>query len=119
MLDRPALAAFTRFAWSAADVVLLTALLWLADPPRGPLLVGYPLLIAASGLFFQVPLVWFTTTMSLASYAALLVLHPQEARPPHYALIFAATLAVLGFIVAYQVYRVRALSRYFENRTFS
>ena len=39
-----------------------------------------------------------------------------EPGPPHYSIIYAAVLAVLGFIVAYQVDRVRTLGRYFEQR---
>jgi hypothetical protein len=30
--------------------------------------------------------------------------------------LFSATLAVLGFVVAHQVYRLRALSRYYDHR---
>jgi hypothetical protein len=37
-------------------------------------------------------------------------------QPGHYPLIFAAVLAVLGFIMAYQIHRVRVLSRYFEQQ---
>jgi hypothetical protein len=35
---------------------------------------------------------------------------------PHYLVIFAAVLAVQGLITAHQVHRVRALSRYYEQR---
>lgn len=118
MLHRERLADFTRFAWAAADAVLLTTVLYLAraDGPLGPLVIGYPLLVAASGLFFRVRLVWFMTFASLVSYAALMIARPEQTEQPHYAIIFAATLAILGFIVAYQVYRVRVLSRYYEHR---
>ena len=113
-MDR--LAEIARYSWSAADAVLLTALIWLADPPRGPLLVGYPLLVAASGLFFRVRLVAFTTSFCLVTYVMLQFFVPEEARPRHYPYIFGLVLAVIGFIVAYQVYRVRALSRHFERQ---
>ena len=106
-----------RFGWSAADILILTALLLLAqlDGSIGPLLIGYPLLIISAGLFFQVRLVWLTTFLSLIAFAALILQQPEPG-PPHYSMIYAAVLAVLGFIVAYQVDRVRALSRYFERR---
>lgn len=116
LLHRETFTDVVRFAWSAADVLLLTTHLFLAEPPIGPVLVGYPLLIVASGLFFQVRLVWFTTIVSLVSYAGLLLLRDDQPGPAHYPIIFAAVLAVLGFVVAYQVYRVRVLSRFYESR---
>jgi len=120
ILNRERFVDVARFLWSATDVVLLTNILLLSleDGPIGPLLIGYPLLVAASGLFFRVRLVWFTTAVSLLSYLALVLKGDTAAEsvPPHYPLIFAGALAVLGFIVAYQVYRVRVLSRYFESR---
>jgi len=63
-----------------------------------------------------VRLVWFMTFMCLNSYAVLVSLLPLEREPAHYPVIYAAVLAILGFIVAYQVYRVRVLGRYYENR---
>jgi serine/threonine-protein kinase len=105
-----------RFLWAAGDVVWLTTLLVTAHGPRGSLLIGYPALVAASGLFFRVRLVAFTTLASLIGYAALLRLRPDDAGPAHYPVIFAALLGVVGFIVGYQVYRLRLLSRYFERK---
>ena len=107
-----------RYAWATTNVVLLTALLYISDRPLGPLLIGYPLLLAASGLWFHVRLVGFTTALSLASYAVLLWLRPDElhAQPIHYPLIFAAVLAVLGFVVGYPIRRLRVLGRYFDRQ---
>ncbi|MGH7199075.1 MAG: serine/threonine-protein kinase, partial [Planctomycetaceae bacterium] len=116
MLNVDRLVQFTRYAWSAADVILFTSLLFVADQPVGTLLGAYALLIAASGLFFQVRLVWFTTFTALASYTALILLQPDPNEPRHYPIIFGTVLAVLGFVVAYQVYRVRVLSRYYDGR---
>lgn len=116
MLRRDRLAGAPRFLWTAADVAVLTGLLFLAELPYGPLVVGSPLLIAASGLFFQERLVWFTTLISLVAYAGLNLLQHDPLLMPHDPIIFAAVLAVLGFIVAYQVHRMRVLSRYYETR---
>ncbi len=115
-LHRESLAYFTRFAWAAADVLMLTWMFSITGGPVGPLLVGYPLLIAASGLFFRVRLVWFTTVVSILSYAALVFARVESSDPPHYPVIFAAALGVIGFIMAYQVERVRILTRYYEQR---
>jgi serine/threonine-protein kinase len=78
--------------------------------------VGYPLLIAASGLFSQVRLVWFTTAAALLAYLALEWLRAEPGPQPHYRYFFVAVLAILGFVVSFQVRRVRALARYYESR---
>lgn len=106
-----------RFAWSAVDCILLTTAVALADGPRGMLLIGYPLLVVASSLFFRIRLVVFTTIVSLATFAVLMTIRPEEARPSHYPLMYGATLIVIGCVVAYQVHRVRALSRYYHHRS--
>jgi serine/threonine-protein kinase len=107
------------FAWSSVDVLLLTALLYLTGSQASPLVVGYPFLVAASGLWFRVRLVWFTTAVAAAVYAILVVTMHREGRTlplPHYHVIFLVALAVLGFVTAYQVQRIRVLSRYYEHR---
>ncbi len=116
MLNQERLADFTRFAWSATDVILLTILLLIVDPPIGPLLIGYPMIIAAAGMFFRVRLVVFTTLVTLAAFAVLAWKRPEEILLVQYGVIYAAVLAVLGFVIAYQVYRVRVLSRYYDSQ---
>ncbi|MCC7419439.1 MAG: serine/threonine protein kinase [Planctomycetaceae bacterium] len=116
MLNRESLADIARYAWCGADAALLTTLLWLSDPPRGPLLVGYAALVAGSGMFFRVRLVLCMTCICIVAYGVLLRLHPAEARPAQYPAIYMVVLAIIGLIVAYQVYRLRILSRYFESR---
>ncbi|MEO1993882.1 MAG: serine/threonine-protein kinase [Planctomycetaceae bacterium] len=106
-----------RIAWLTTDVILLTLVLYLAgaapDPkPLGPLVVGYPLLIVSSGLFVRQRLVWFTTLMSLAAYVVLLMLLPGERQPIHYPALFMTILVLVGFIVVYQVHRLRILGRF-------
>jgi serine/threonine-protein kinase len=111
----PRWAVWARWAWALVDVVFFTVILYMAEPPRGPLLVGYPLVIAAAGLFFQVRFVAFATVISVVSYVALILVVPDEAVKPHFCILFAFGLSVLGLIVAVQVRRVRALSRYYEG----
>ncbi len=116
LLGRSGVNSWAPYAWLTADVVLLTTLLCLAPGPLGPLLAGYPLLIAASGLFSQVRLVWFTTALALGAYLSLEGLRADPGPQPHYRYFFVAVLAILGFVVAFQVRRVRALARYYETR---
>jgi len=88
--------------------------------------VGYPLLIAASGLWWRVRLVWITTLLAIAAYGVLYldaslswqggVPHWQEPEQLRYANIFMAGLLLTGYTVARQVRRILALGRYYENR---
>ena len=105
-----------RYGWVLTDVVLVTATLWLAHAPRGLLMVTYPMLIIGAGLFFRVSLVAFTTAAALIAFSLLVVLHPEEARPLHFACLYCVEVVGIGFMVGYQVQRVRALSRFYERR---
>ena len=109
------LATVSRFLWLASDAIFLTKMLVLSAPPAGALLVVYPLLIAASGLFIQESLVLFMTSVSLMSYALFLYMRPIEATPWHYPMIFSAILIVIGVVISHQVNRIRLLSRHFDT----
>jgi len=109
------LATVSRFTWLASDAIFITKMLVLSTPPAGPLLVVYPLLIAASGLFIQESLVLFMTSVSLISYALFLYMRPIEATPWHYPMIFSAILVVIGVVISHQVNRIRLLSRHFDT----
>ena len=79
-------------------------------------MVVYPLLIAASGLWFRVPLVWFMTLACEVAFGALLIVQPALRDPWHHALLVAVVLVMTGAATAFQVNRVRALSRCYERR---
>lgn len=98
------------------DVSLLTALFSHAYDDRGTLIVIYALVIVTSGLWFQERLVWFATIACELGFLVLLVDRPILASPWHYPLLVLVTLAALGAATAFQVHRVRALSRYYERR---
>jgi len=118
VLRQPRWGEVIRLAWSAADVVLMSAILISLDALESSLVVGYALLIAASGLWNSVRLVWFTTILAMICYAILAVdsyaLHPWVHR--QYPNAFLAALGVTGFVVARQVRRMGTLSRYYEQR---
>lgn len=119
LINRGSMSYRLRFGWCASDVIVLTFVLYLSGEDGrsiGPLLIGYPTLVAASGLFFRVRLVLFAAAISVLSYLVLTQTIPQASTPSHYPVIFSGLLLVLGWIVAYQVHRVRALSRYYEHR---
>jgi eukaryotic-like serine/threonine-protein kinase len=127
-----------RLLWSAADIGFLTLEIKLFEQPgmspEGPvvrvettLLVGYPLLIAASGLWWRVGLVWITTALTMCAYAWLYVdsalawhgVIPSWSRSSpdfQHPNIFLAALLVTGYVVARQVKRILLLSQYYEHR---
>src|SRR5262249_7476124 len=96
-----------------------TILLKVLKAMETSLLVGYPLLIAASGLWFRVHLVWVTTALAEVAFG-FLVLDKVLSRTPwksnQYPNIFMAALLVTGFVVARQVKRFWVLSSYYERR---
>jgi eukaryotic-like serine/threonine-protein kinase len=108
-----------RLIWLTVDAILITAELWLVEAVYSPLLIIYALFIVASGLWFRTWLVWCTTALAIAGYTFLLVdAAGRDAlgQSPHYHVIVYVGLLALGFMVAYQVQRVRVLSRYYERR---
>ena len=115
-----------RMLWSSADLICLTLALKLLNRVESTLLVGYPLMIAASGLWFRVNMVWFTTGLAIACYLVLYFDTAFDWSQPfptwakqddlQYPNIYVAGLMLTGFVVARQVKRTLALGQYYENR---
>lgn len=101
-----------QLIWAAIDPLLITALIYLAEPPRAPLVVAYPAFVAASGLWARPALVYVATATSLAGYAFILLLLPEMFQPLHHVLIVVAVIVCVGLSVGHQVERLRTLSRY-------
>ncbi len=129
-----------RVLWSAADVICMTIVTKLLETvaPESTagirivhvettLLVGYPLLIAASGLWWRVHLVWITTILAAVAFCGLYLdaaLWWRGGRPAWHPSpdlihpnIFLAALGLTGYVVARQVRRILALGRYYEQRS--
>ena len=113
-LRREKTAEFARLGWAVTDPMFLLYVLKQADEIE-TILVGYPVIIAASGLWFRERLVLVSTASCIVSYGALLALRHEPISLVHYPVIFVTALAVIGGVVAFQVQRVRTLSRYFEQ----
>ncbi|HBO46100.1 MAG TPA: hypothetical protein DD670_19690 [Planctomycetaceae bacterium] len=109
------------FGWGTLDAALLfVVLFFLADGAASPLVVGYPLLIVGSGLWFRVRFVWYMTALSIVSYGVL-VADFYHWRPELMVgfdtdfdrhVVFVAALLVEAMIVGYLVQRLRTLSGY-------
>lgn len=103
-----------RASWLAMDVALLTTLLGLLEAVTTTAVLGYPLLIAISGLWVRPWLVWQTTALCVAGYISLVVGHKLQGLPwttgtkeddPNIALVL---MIVTGHVVALQVRRACA-----------
>ncbi len=109
------------FVWGPVDVAALTAVLDLGNGPASAMTVGYPGLIVLSGLWFRVRLVTFVTSLAIVSYLAIVadyVIRRSDLRqefpfPTSNFVFFVFGLFVVGAAVAYQVYRLRSLTRFF------
>lgn len=115
--------ALLKFVSTACDVVLLTAILVVADGPKSPLVVGYFLLIALSALRFNLPLIWMATAGSMAGYLVLLgdaKWFDESVRVPRYhQIIFLLALALSGIVLGQVIRRVRHLARDYAARVDS
>jgi serine/threonine-protein kinase len=114
-----------RFVWAMLDSALLLAALLIADGAASPLVIGYPLLIVASGLWFRVRFVWMVTGLSLLSYSVLVydfyyrrATELQAKVPPDFmrhVIFFLGLIAIAG-VIAYLVDRLRTLSSYYGQK---
>jgi hypothetical protein len=110
-----------KFLSTAADLVLLTIILMLADGPKSPLVVAYFLLIVLALLRFSLPLIWFTCGgsilcyMFLLGYAKWFAVH--DIRVPRYQqAIFLLALVLTGIILGQVVRRVRRMASEYAAR---
>ncbi len=110
-----------RYTWGTLDSLALLTVLLIADGAASSLVIGYPLIIVGSALWFRVRFVWFMTLLSLLSYGVLVIdfyfRRPelQKVMDAGYSrhVIFAVGLLILGAIVSYLVQRLRILSSFY------
>jgi serine/threonine-protein kinase len=110
-----------RFVWGTLDSLALFTVLRLGYGAISSLVVGYPLIIVASGLWFRVRFVWFITFLSLLSYGVLVIdfyywrpeLHEGTYAGFDRHVIFALAMLLTGSVVAYLVQQVRTLSNFY------
>ena len=106
-------------AWIATDVLIFSLVLMARGVETGPLIIGYPILIAIAGLWFKASVIWFATlTTEIGVLTLLPYWHGWDylRDNPHHPLLVMVMLAVQGMVMAYQVERVRSLSRFYGSR---
>jgi hypothetical protein len=104
-----------KFLSTAADIVLLTAILVVADGPKSPLVVAYLLLIVLATMRFSLPLIWFASIGSIFGYAFLLgYARWFTERDMHVAryqqAIVVLALALTGIVLGQVIRRVRQMA---------
>jgi serine/threonine-protein kinase len=116
------------FIWGTLDSILFLIVLLVGYGVASAMIVGYILLIVASGLWFRVRFVTYMAVLSLLSYGVLMVDYYYIWRPwldaqsdvPNLTfdrhVIFAVSLAIAALIVAYLVERVRILSSFYGQK---
>ena len=119
-LRRQVFPAALKFISTGCDIVLLTAILTVADGPKSPLVVGYLLVIALSTVRFNLPLVWFSTAGSAAGYIFLLG-HAKWFReatrvPRYHQLMFLLAVLLTGVVLGQVIRRVRSVAQDYAAR---
>lgn len=113
-----------KFISTGCDVVLLTAILIVADGAKSPMVVGYFLLIALSALRFNLNLVRFATVGSMAGYLVLsgyarwFSQRPFDeiGVPRYHQLIMLLALALTGIVLGQIVRKVYGMAREYAER---
>jgi hypothetical protein len=111
-----------KFLSTGGDLFLLTAILAMADGPRSPLVAAYFLVIALSGLRFNLVLVRCATLGAMAGYLYLLGLARWFTQrdigvPRYHQLIVLLALGLTGIVVGQIVHKVHGMARDYAERT--
>ena len=109
-----------KYISTGCDLVLLTAILALADGPKSGLVIAYFLVVALACLRFHLPLIWFVTAGAIGGYLVLVghaYWYAEKNRIERYKqLLFLLALAFTGIILGQVIRRVRHLAlRYAEQ----
>ena len=121
-LRRQIFPAALKFVTTAADVAFLTTILMLADGPRSPLVIAYPLIVVLAALRLDLRLVWFATCGAMGGYLALLAYArwyaaPRELNVPRYVeLIVLLAIVLTGIALGQIVRRVRRIAQQYADR---
>ena len=111
------------FVWGTLDTLMLFTLLFIAYGVASPLVVCYPLLLVASGLWMRVRFVWFMLALSILSYLVHVIdfygrrheLHSRFEANLDRHVIFIVMLFGVAWGVAHLVRRIRILSNYYDK----
>jgi hypothetical protein len=121
-LRRQIFPASLKFLSTAGDLVLLTALLMVAEGPKSPLVIAYFIVLALAGLRFSVPLVRFATVSSIVSYGVVIAYARWYATernisvPRYHEILMVLGLGLTGITLGQILRRVRSLADDYAQR---
>ncbi len=103
-------------AWATVDVILFTWLVVNAESPRTLLLIGYPMMIGASALFYRTRFVIYMTSICVVGFVFLKFItdDPSLSRID-FSAIFISGLLVIGLTMHSMIRRVRGMSLFYEG----
>jgi hypothetical protein len=114
-----------KYASTACDLALLTALAALAAGPHSPLVLAYFLIISVAALRFKLGLVWMATLGAMLCYWLLVGIADgktsrwfdnQHAVAPTEQLITLVSLGLTGVVIGQIVRRVKAMAAEYSKR---
>lgn len=114
--------AVLKYASTACDILLLTALAALNHGPSSPLVLGYFLILSLAALRFSLGLVWFAALASMLGYESLVGLVDKKwfdadhAVPPATQLVTLLGLALTGIVIGQVVRRVKGMASEYAQR---
>ena len=103
-------------AWATVDVILSTWLICNAEEPRTLLLIGYPMMIGASALFYRTRWVIYMTSICTVGFlfVKLFTDDPSLSRID-FSAIYVSGLLVIGLTMHSMIRRVRGMSQFYEG----
>jgi len=111
-----------KYASTACDVLLLTALAALAGGPFTALVLGYFLILSLAALRFSLGLVWFATIASMLGYESLVGLVDKKwfdadhAVSPATQLVTQLSIGLTGVVIGQVVRRVKGMAEEYAQR---
>ncbi len=106
-------------SWLTLDVTIFTTLIAFADQPRSMLLIGFPMMVVASSLFFQRRFVILTTALSAVGFVLLGWVFPEDDFVKwDFSAIFVCGLLVISLCMLAMIRRFRGLSRFYDESNF-
>lgn len=121
-LRRQIFPAALKYVSTAGDIVLLSALAWLAGGPESSITRAFFLIIALSALRFDLGLVWFSTLGCMVAYEALVGrvdsnwFDANHTVPVVDNLIMLVSLALTGLIIGQVIRRSRHAAADYAHR---
>jgi hypothetical protein len=113
-----------KFVVTSLDALLIFTAAVLRDGANSPVVVCLFVLIGLATLRYSLPLVWFTTLLSLACYFALVGVGDEtwfdqdHATPVVQQLIFGCSIVAAGFVAGQSVRMTRSAAELYAHRRY-